>query len=375
MIGCRVLSPQRREKKGTEMLREIRVPNVPLVLGAVLAPASLLAQIAASPSVIDFGERGHNERPRATLTIENRGREPVQVRGIQASCGCIEVSPAAIPRPIPPGGSERIEISMGSGRAMGTLEKHVTILTNDLALPSTVVPVRMRVFPGFEMEPRDLRFDGVVGGKPIAKTLDVVYKGPGGSAKRFELSVDAVKSAGASPIESPHFRAKVSEFPGGKRIELTLLPTHPEGRIWANLEARLDGKPLVVPVAGEMFRGILVVPTYFNFSRVSVEEPDSFVEEVSLSSTDDRKFKILSMTPTFRAASPKDTRLELELRDGKVGVEAQRHVIRARIAPPAGWAPTASQGSFSGQVSVKTDHPEKPEVTLSFFGFFDSKRK
>ncbi len=167
-----------------------------------------------------------------------------------------------------------------------------------------------------------------------------------------------------------HLTAKVTDIPGGKRIEVTLQPSHPEGRIWGNLEARLDGKLLLVPVVGEMFRAIKIVPTYFNFSRVSADDPASFVEESVFTSTDGRTFKILSMTPKFTRTTGPEVRLEVEEKPA-AAAPGLEHVLRARISGGEKHPP----GSFSGTVLVKTDHPEKLEVTLNFFGFFAEPKK
>lgn len=162
----------------------------------------------------------------------------------------------------------------------------------------------------------------------------------------------------------------MSDIPGGKRIEITLKPTHPEGSIRASLEARIDGKLLVVPVAGEMFRWIKIVPTYFNFSRVAPDDPASYVKESLLTSVDGRPFKVLSMTPKLTRGGS-DIRLALTERSASAGSSGLEHLLNARISGGA----KAGDGSFSGTVLVKTDHPEKPEITLNFFGFFAEPRK
>ncbi len=172
-------------------------------------------------------------------------------------------------------------------------------------------------------------------------------------------------------MASAYFSTKVTDLPGGKRLEVTLLPTHPEGRIWANLETRVDGKLLVVPIVGEMFRHIKIVPTYFNFSRVSKDDPESFVEETTLSSTDTRAFKLVSITPSFTQRPSETCSVEIEDTSVKGGAAGLNHVLKARIS--AGNLPVP--GSFSGKVVIKTDHPDKPEITLNLFGFFAEPKK
>jgi hypothetical protein len=243
--------------------------------------------------------------------------------------------------------------------------------------------MKMQVFQGFSMEPRDFRFDGVCGGEPITKSVDIFTKSRSGQGKAFALEVLDVWDGGKPLRKNPHFKARVVDVEGRKRIQLTLQPTHPEGRIWGTLHARLDGKPFVVPVAGEMFRWIKVLPKYFNFSRVSRDDPESFTEDVVLESTDGREFTILSAEAEFRMANPPGVQLEITSVEGKLGEKALRHRLRARVKEPQRLQQPPkdkdkgfkAQGSFSGKVRVKTDHPEKPEILLSFFGFFAASRQ
>jgi hypothetical protein len=66
-----------------------------------------------------------------------------------------------------------------------------------------------------------------------------------------------------------------------------------------------------------------------------------------------------------------DVTLEITLPNG-ADKAATEHALTARIGSAKKPLP---KGSFSGKVVVKTDHPDKPELTLSFFGFFDERRK
>lgn len=345
------------------------------LLGAVLSLTAvpLAAQLRLSPSTIDFGERGHEERPTLALVLENTGTEPLVVAALKPNCSCITVTPPALSGPIPPGGSEEVLVSMSSGRAMGILEKRLEVLTAEERPAAFSIPLVMRVHDGFLLEPHDLRFDGVVGGEPLTRSVEVKRrKGPRDAP--FMLEAEGVK--GAAPRDTGmarHFRWSVTDIQGGKRIDLVLEPTHPEGRIWGSLLCKLNGRPLVVPVAGEMFRSIKVVPTYFNFSAVSAEDPGSFLEESVLTSADGRPFRILEVKPEFTRKPGEETVLEVHEISPSAGLEAIQHVLRARIVK--GSKPLGGDAYFSGKVMVKTSHPEKPEVAFTFMGFFAPPRK
>ncbi len=351
-----------------------RLAAASLALLALAAPR-LFAGLSVSPPAIDFGERGHDERPTETLVLRNDGAKPLSVLKIEKSCDCIAIVPSSLSAPIPPRGTATVAVSMTSGRGMGLFEKYLTIRTDDTASPAVRVPVRMRVLEGFSIEPRELHYDGVCGGKPVAQSV-LVSPGPRARKRDFSLELVGVFDGSRKREKNPHFELKLAAAEGGKRIDVVLLPTHPEGRIWAELEAKLDGKKLLIPLSGEMFRWIKVVPTYFNFSRVSPDDQGSFRREVVLTSTDERAFRILNMRHEFRMAGPPGLELVLKLPRTELGREAKEHVIAAEVdLPPEALAPapegreSAGSGSFSGRVIVTTDHPERPEIVLSFFGF------
>ena len=83
-------------------------------------------------------------------------------------------------------------------------------------------------------------------------------------------------------------------------------------------------------------------------------------------------FGFLSATPQLQRAPQADVRLEVEEKGGELGKEGLEHILRARIVVGSEGTP---EGSFSGKVLVKTDRPEKPEITYNFFGFFPSPKK
>jgi hypothetical protein len=193
-------------------------------------------------------------------------------------------------------------------------------------------------------------------------------------AAPFTLEVAGVKEAvGAAPRPNPHFSARVADVPGGKQVNVTLAPGQPEGRFAANLECKVDGKLLLVPITGEVFRGIKVVPNYFNFNRVATDDAGSYLEESVLTSADGRPFRVLSFDARFTRNPVADAAIAFEAvpRGAAKDAPATEHVIRAHLS---GGARPPKNASFSGTVRIATDHPEKRELTLNFFGFFAEAR-
>jgi len=323
-------------------------------------------QISATPKVLDFGERGHLEEPKLVIVLENDGAKPIRIREIKPSCSCMDVRPRP-PAEIPASGSLTLEVTMSSGRPMGLLDKNIAVSTEDNR--EFRIPVRMRVHADFLMEPGDIRFESVFG-EADARSVEVRRRAPGPDFKlEVEGVVEATSATGAAR-RNAHIAARLVEADGKKKIEVTVLPTHPEGPVRGNVEARLEGKRLIVPLAGEVFRWIKISPREHNFSRVAVSEPATLEKEITLRSTDGRPFRVLEMKPTHHRALPDG--VSMEFRDESGTGPAVEHRIRAHIQVKEGASPS---GSFSGKLAIRTDHPEKPEVTSSFFGFFDERRR
>ena len=356
------------------MLRVSR-PHLPIVECALAtgmvclwtAPLTAGGRLSVSPNALDFGERGHRERPSATLRLSNDGDGPLTIAAIEPSCSCIELRPDRGPAPLTPGKSMEIAVTMGSGRAIGKLEKHITIRTD--GAPGLVrVPVGMRVFDGLSQEPRDVVFEGVVGGDPATRTIDLVWS-RGRSRPDAQFAVEQVIGAyQRDDVTGPigrFFSHRVEPIANGWRLLISVLPEHPEGRIGATVSCRLGGKTLEIPVRGEMFRGVLVSPTSINFSRVDVNERETFVEEIRLAATDGRPFAVLASTV---AVAPRTRIPGLDLAFTPRPVDDGRSwILEFALRVPG---PVWPRGSFSGTVTLATDHPEKPAIELPFFGFF-----
>lgn len=352
-------------------------PLPSLRAGWILGCLALVGSLSADPLVtpegprltlavrsLDFGERGHLERPEIPLVIRNTGTAPLNLTRFEVSCDCIEVLP---PRPaaIPPGGSRTVKVSMGSGRAMGRLDKKLTIHSDDPVRSKVTLPVSMRVHAAFRMKPLQFRFQGLRGKDPVTSTVDILPRTPG-RRPAPEFLVEGVEGRFGRPGDE-FLKARVEPLSGGRRIVLELSPEHPEGRIAARLRARLDGRPLVIPVTGEMFAHIHVEPTFINFSRARAADPRTLELESRLTSIDDRPFRIekTEVRPgkSRRAEQPAP---EIGVRvhsapSGKV------HRVVITVTPPETPTPRAS---FFGKIHLLTTHEQKPEIELSYTGFF-----
>ena len=351
----------------------MKVISLSILLLAPVGTGDAADALRVSPLELDFGNRGHGETVPLKLTLENTGKSPLRVEELKPSCGCTKVQPARIPAPLAPGQSVTLTVTMSSGRVFGNLNKYLAIRTEN-SRNSIKVPTRMTVFPNFEMRPTELKFEGEVGGRPVTETVDVLGKGPTNGNFRFSIEgvvqrvvrrVDVVSGADNERLDR-FFDHRVERLPKGFRVHLTLKPTHPEGRLFATLVGKLDGKPLHVPVLGEAFRWLKLSPNYFNFNKVA-PSPGTHQQESTLVTIGDRPFNILEVRAEFQRRP--DEKLRLDVRNERLD-GGKRYRLRAILTVPEGMQLKKNASRFSGKVYVLTDHPEKSQVSFNFFGFF-----
>jgi len=89
-----------------------------------------------------FSEEAHNlgkvtqgEKVSYTFTVENRGKSALQLKSVNASCGCTVAKYEE--KPIAPGKSAPIEVVFNSAGKLGRQTKTVTVVSN--AEPSTKI--------------------------------------------------------------------------------------------------------------------------------------------------------------------------------------------------------------------------------------------
>ena len=343
----------------------------------LLQRSSAEAQLKSEPATIDFGARGHNERPEMLVVVRNTGPKPVVVRELKRSCDCIDVAPARPSGSIPPNGMIQLRVSMGSGRAMGRLDKRLSIIPQDPKVPALEIPVVMSVLEEYHLEPfGGVCLEGIVGGSPKNAFVDLTRRlGAGRTpAGGIEVKIRGFRD-GFQKGSSKHLSAQVSAIPLGQRITVEVDPRHPEGIISSELEAEVGGKALVISVTGEMFAWIKASPTFVNFSKATPADPQSTERELILESTDETPFRLLDITYKAQRQGEKLAALTFKA-EGLVGpigsekraedgAQALRHRIQCFLSKGEG-----KEQSFFGTITVRTDHPQKPVVTARYSGFF-----
>lgn len=92
--------------------------------------------------VVEYGEIEQHSDPLRIAKFTNTGNSPLVIKNARGSCGC--TVPTYPKQPIMPGETAEIEIRYDTKR-LGTINKTVTITTNETSTESTVIQVKGKV--------------------------------------------------------------------------------------------------------------------------------------------------------------------------------------------------------------------------------------
>ncbi|HAS45167.1 MAG TPA: hypothetical protein DCS93_32085 [Microscillaceae bacterium] len=94
----------------------------------------------------NFGNVKQQSRVSTTFKITNVGKRTLHIRKSKASCGCTATRPKKMQ--LNPGESTTIDVTYSSGTSKGSVNKSITMITNDPKKPKTVLSIRANVQPG-----------------------------------------------------------------------------------------------------------------------------------------------------------------------------------------------------------------------------------
>jgi hypothetical protein len=179
---------------------------------------------------IDFGVIYNGTTKKARVVLRNVGRDTLRILGVTTSCGC---TTARQPRAfLKTGESDAVEVEFNSTGFHGKIEKHVVIMTNDTASPSTYVTLTGDVID--ELQPVNNSAAIWLGSVPIGKQVEQTISFKNVSGKVITLtgfkssSSDIVVTFGNKtvfPADTVRMSVKVTPRKADYLSELLLLHT------------------------------------------------------------------------------------------------------------------------------------------------------
>jgi hypothetical protein len=108
-------------------------------------------KIKFDKTVYDFGKTSQVERVTGTFTFENVGDGVLKMGKPVTSCGCTVAG--VKPETLQPGDKGELTFTLNMGRARASLQKQITVESNDPENPKTVLTVKADYVPLYDISP------------------------------------------------------------------------------------------------------------------------------------------------------------------------------------------------------------------------------
>jgi uncharacterized cupredoxin-like copper-binding protein len=199
----------------------IRIHTFIWLANLVLAATACAApELAVEQGTFNFGTIPQGKAVQHNFIIRNSGDALLQIKQLNASCGCTAAKPSS--SLIPPGRSAEIQVTFDSTNFAGNVQKSVTMTTNAGKMPSYTLKLEGNIVEALQVSPRQLSLGPLVGPKQASITVT----NSGGSI----VKLLAVKVSSSSLQIKAHI--KKGELKPGETgtIELTITP-RPEAKV------------------------------------------------------------------------------------------------------------------------------------------------
>src|SRR5260221_5897423 len=114
-------------------------------------------KIKFDQTTFDFGKTSQVERVSGTFTFQNVGDADLKMGKPSTSCGCTVAG--VKPEILKPGDKGELSFSLNLGRNRATLQKQITVESNDPENPKVILTVKADYTPLYEISPVTFYFN------------------------------------------------------------------------------------------------------------------------------------------------------------------------------------------------------------------------
>jgi hypothetical protein len=219
-IGC-----QEQTKSAKESLAAQTKPE------AAPEPNKPSPRITFDNMVYDFGEVGPNRKNTGQIKFTNTGEALLVITKVDRCCGVVTNLDKM---EYEPGESGTLEVVWNSGPRQSTMNRKLTIHSNDPMTPQAILTLTAKVVLQVDWEPKSLRLllDEENAGCPEI-TIQSLDKQPF-SILEFKSTADCITADYDSSVEATKFilepRVNIEAMPKNFKGSININLTHPEGK-------------------------------------------------------------------------------------------------------------------------------------------------
>ena len=322
---------------------------VPILLALLSGPAYAASRLVAPEAAWNAGVVAKGEAIRHSFVVRNEGTTDLHLTEVRPSCGC---TAAEFDRVIGPGKAGRITLVVETKGFQGPISKSALVLSDDPAAPQTSLLVNATVKAVVDVLPSGfLRIQALAGEKTSAE-VTVVSDDPA-----FSPAVAEPPPAWAVATVAPLAEKDLLPSRGTRqvRVRLDVGEGAPEGLVGGSvkLSTGLENLRLLeIPMSGFIRPPVSVNVGRVNFQNF-VPEGEPVRRTVILTNQNPRNERLVVTEATTSVAG-----IKVEA----VPMDGQKVQIMMTVDP------AIRKGPFEGALTVKTNDPMKPVISLPVSG-------
>lgn len=322
--------------------KQPQIQQVLKELGQALAAQEARKGLHVDRQLHDFGKVLIKTKVTTSFELTNTSQMPLDLKEVRADCSCTVPKPSK--RHLEPGQSARIDVSYHETKRLGQQRRHVTIKTS--AGQKLVLTIRANVVPLFTAEPRILELSELVPNTPQTYKITVLaYDERAFAITSIESTLDEVL---------PVMTDKLRESATRQTIAVRVQPSTSTGKRTGKLRIHIDDKAKSVvqlPVKMEVRSPVIVRPRSVFLN--SLPRKGTKTVTVTLDLPPQWSLNVTSIVPSTEWLAVANPPKQLQ------------DLSRLRITIDTSRVPS----SFSGTVTIHTDHPAVPTIIIPVYGF------
>ncbi|WP_224957222.1 DUF1573 domain-containing protein [Geomonas subterranea] len=203
------------------------------LFGASVARAA--PELLVDRGTFNFGTVAQGKKVQHSFAIKNNGDAPLQIKKLDASCGCTAAKPSA--SLVAPGKSAEIEVTFDSASFSGKVAKTVTLTSNAGKTPVYTFTLEGTVLEQLQVTPRQVSLGAVGSSTPTLGKVSITNNG-NATVKLLNVSVTSsslqikatIRKGELRPGETGSIEISVMAKPEAKILSgyLHITTSHPQ---------------------------------------------------------------------------------------------------------------------------------------------------
>ncbi|MGD0075539.1 MAG: DUF1573 domain-containing protein [Candidatus Binataceae bacterium] len=320
-----------------------------LIATAIVAASAVAAdppKIQVSQPVYDFGSALSGPAIHHTFKVKNVGGSELVIDHVQTSCGCTAAEPSK--KHLQPGEDADIAVTFDTRLIKGHSERTITVFSNDPHTPESTMTIKGQLTVEFETTPKEVFFGKARLGTEESRQVTVTYTGKGD----FKVSKISNSSPSIKVAQAP-----LKDGKSGVILTVTRLKTMPVGPFDDSIEIDTSRQPILVHVSGRIVGDIAVEPPQVSFGIVP--HGQGAVRVLRVANSGSHPVQVTEVSPQITSAATPPHSVVAKVEPVTPGKE-YKVTLELRQGTP--------DGQLRGKLSIKTDDPQEPVLTVPFFG-------